>query len=105
MNRKLKAFGSLLAPLVVGLSSSPLAIACEESSSHQHLELKAQSKGSVWLVYAARHASRYDHPIVMDKIEVKTMEDCNVEGSKLKANEVFKKTMFDYITYACVKGK
>ena len=60
---------------------------------------------SVWLVYAARMKHRYDSAPVMDKIEMSSMEQCEIEGSKLKADEAFKVTLFDYITYSCVKGK
>ena len=68
-------------------------------------QVGGKSTGSIWLVYAARQKSSGSFPTVIDKIEMESKQQCEVEGAKLKGSEAFKKTMYDYVTFACVKGK
>ena len=104
MNINLKAIGLLLTPLVIGFSSVPLAISSEESSSHQHQELKAQSKGSVWLVVVA-DANYTGNTTNVTTIEMSSLEQCESQGMKIKGSEEFRNGVFDNVNYICLRGK
>ncbi len=105
MNFRIKTIGLLLTPLVIGFSSVPLAGAFEKSSSHQHQELKAQSKGSIWLVVVGGVNYPYQGPTNISTIQMKSMEDCEAQGLKVKGNEDFRNGIFDDINYICIQGR
>ncbi len=106
MNIKIKPIVLLMTPLVIGLASVPLAISSEESSSHQHQELKSQSKGSVWLIVVGGVNSRPPQsPTNISTIQMKSMEDCEAQGLKVKGSEDFRNGIFDDINYICLQGK
>ena len=60
---------------------------------------------SVWLVYAGGFPTLKSRTIVLDKIQVQNEDQCHREGKKMIADGDFRKGLFEFLTYTCVKGK
>ena len=60
---------------------------------------------SVWLVYAGGFPTLKRRTIVLDKIQVQNEDQCHREGKKMIADGDFRKGLFEFLTYTCVKGK
>ena len=60
--------------------------------------------GSVWLIFAAGYYSK-GYATVVDKIQMQSIQQCQVEGAKLKADDSFKSGLLQKLNFTCVRGK
>ena len=72
--------------------------------AEENLNFINPKSGSVWLVFAGGYYSK-GYPVVVDKIQMQSMQQCQVEGAKIKADDSFKSGLFQKLNFTCVRGK
>ena len=69
------------------------------------LSAPAANAESIWMVLAGGRIGKQSSAASMVKIEMTSMESCQRQGKELKASREFRVGVFDYVNYACIRGK